>query len=293
MSNLKIPEHTPSSPVFKWRWNVGILIFTGIFLPLTLTLGVWQLHRADQKREMLAEHEQRRQADPVALATLQSEDDHQYRRVEVSGQPDGERYFLLDNRTRNGRSGYEVLWPVKTAVGKWVLVNRGWIAGGLDRRELPQVPGFDAPGFTASGVDGYLLEGYLYRSKGKALVLGQEEKVNGWPQVIQQVDMALLESRFGAALFPYVLRQEASRQAMWKETRQVASQVTQQRTQQKVPSNELKTGWIIVNVLPEKHTAYAVQWFAMALALLILTLISNSNIHECLQYRRGATKSDG
>lgn len=289
MSSLKIPEQTPSSPVFKWRWNVGILIFAGIFLPLTLTLGVWQLHRADQKREMLAEHEQRRQADPVALATLQPEDDHQYRRVKVSGQPDGERYFLLDNRTRNGRSGYEVLWPVKTAVGKWVLVNRGWIAGGLDRRELPQVPGFDAPEFTASGANEYLLEGYLYRSKGKALVLGQEEIVNGWPQVIQQVDMELLESRFGAALFPYVLRQEASRQAMWKEPRQV----TQQRTSQKVPSNELKTGWIIVNVLPEKHTAYAVQWFSMALALLILTLVSNSNLHECLQYRRGATKSDG
>ena len=284
MSNLKVPEHTPSFPVFKWRWNVGLLIFAGIFLPLTLTLGVWQLHRADQKREMLAEHEQRRQADPVALATLQPEDDHQYRRVEVSGQPDGERYFLLDNRTRNGRSGYEVLWPVKTAAGNWVLVNRGWIAGGLDRRELPEIPIF-----AASGNDGHLLEGYLYRSKGKALVLGQEEKVNGWPQVIQQVDMALLENRFGMALFPYVLRQEASEQAMWQETRQVV----QERTPQKVSSNELKTGWIIVNILPAKHTAYAVQWFAMALALLILTLISNSNIHECLQYRRGATKSDG
>ena len=280
MSNLKVPEHTPSSPVFKWRWNVGILIFAGIFLPLTLTLGVWQLHRADQKREMLAEHEQRRQADPVALATLQPEDDLQYRRVEVSGQPDGERYFLLDNRTRNGRSGYEVLWPVKTAAGNWVLVNRGWIAGGLDRRELPEIPIF-----AASGNDGRLLEGYLYRSKGKALVLGQEEKVNGWPQVIQQVDMALLESRFGMALFPYVLRQEVSEQTMWQQTRQI--------TPQKVSSNELKTGWIIVNILPAKHTAYAVQWFAMALALLILTLISNSNIHECLQYRRGATKSDG
>jgi surfeit locus 1 family protein len=30
--------------------------------------------------------------------------------------------------------------------------------------------------------------------------------------------------------------------------------------------------WQDINIQPEKHTAYAVQWFAMALALLMLYL---------------------
>ena len=254
MSSLKTStEKIPISPGFEWRWNIGILIFAGVFLPLTIALGIWQLQRADQKREMLAEHEQRRQADPVALSALDPAEDHQYRRVRVQGQPDSKRYFLLDNRTRRGRAGYEVLWPVQIENQQWILINRGWIAGGLDRRELPEVPDFDASN----------MSGYLYQSKGKALVLGEQEKVKGWPQVIQQVDMALLESRFGSALFPYVLRQD-----------------------EMIRGGTLKPGWIIVNVLPAKHTAYAVQWFAMAIALLILSVITNSNLGECLQHRR-------
>lgn len=282
---------SPAGLRFDFEWR--ITLFTVLLVPIMAGLAVWQLERADEKAALAASWEQRQLQPPATVAELSgwSAADLAYYPVRLSGTVLQDEYFLLDNRIQGGRFGYEVLAVMQLDGDEGaVLVNRGWIAGGLDRRELPEVPGFEAPGFTASGFtasgkDGHLLEGYLYRSKGKALVLGQEEKVNGWPQVIQQVDMALLESRFGMALFPYVLRQEVSEQTMWQQTRQI--------TPQKVSSNELKTGWIIVNILPAKHTAYAVQWFAMALALLILTLISNSNIHECLQYRRGATKSDG
>jgi cytochrome oxidase assembly protein ShyY1 len=38
-------------------------------------------------------------------------------------------------------------------------------------------------------------------------------------------------------------------------------------------------------VQPAKHTGYAVQWFVMALVLLLMTLIANSNLAEWLKQR--------
>mgnify|MGYP000143624448 CR=1 FL=1 len=47
----------------------------------------------------------------------------------------------------------------------------------------------------------------------------------------------------------------------------------------------LQTGWAAVSVQPAKHTGYAVQWFVMALVLLLMTLIANSNLVEWLKQR--------
>jgi cytochrome oxidase assembly protein ShyY1 len=66
-----------------------------------------------------------------------------------------------------------------------------------------------------------------------------------------------LERRLGRALFPDVVRLESS------------------------PG--LDTGWIVVNLTPEQHLGYAVQWFALATALAILTFVTNSNIAEVLR----------
>ena len=47
----------------------------------------------------------------------------------------------------------------------------------------------------------------------------------------------------------------------------------------------LQTGWATVSVQPAKHTGYAVQWFVMALVLLLMTVIANSNLAEWLKQR--------
>ena len=263
-ANSKTSLQEDSFIRFEWCWNFKLLIFALVFFPLTLGLGVWQLQRAEQKREILAEHQLRRGAEPVELSSLDTTIDHQYRRVWLEGKPHGEQFFLLDNRMRRGRVGYEVLWPVKVG-DQWVLVNRGWVYGGMDRRILPKVPEFESTG------NGELkVAGYLYRARGEALVLGEQEAINGWPQVIQQVDMDLLDERFGEAFYPYVLRIDGSTGPV----------------RESVETNEFDASWVIVSVSPAKHIGYAVQWFTMAFALLVLTVIANSNIGEWLRYRR-------
>lgn len=47
-----------------------------------------------------------------------------------------------------------------------------------------------------------------------------------------------------------------------------------------------QTERLVVNVTPAKHTGYAVQWFAMALALGIIFIFLNTNLAELLKRRK-------
>ena len=40
--------------------------------------------------------------------------------------------------------------------------------------------------------------------------------------------------------------------------------------------------WQVVNVSPQKHQGYAVQWFAMAAVLFIFYLLRSSNLWQLL-----------
>jgi cytochrome oxidase assembly protein ShyY1 len=281
------PEQITPPEKFKWQWNWKVLAFTMFFLPVTLTAGFWQLHRAEEKREILATQSALHANAPVAFADVGNSDDltggnnlaeysserspdhddstvaQRYLRVTATGEIHPQQVFLIDNRVHGGRPGYEVLVPLKVVLdggeSLWLMVNRGWLAGGLDRSQLPTIPPLEEPStFT----------GYLYQPFGKHLVLADDVwAADVSPLVIQHFDHEKLERNLGGKVYPYSLRLEKS------------------------PNRELKINWIIVNVQPEKHTAYAVQWFAMALALVILTVLANSNISTRFA-RNSATKLD-
>src|SRR5690554_2840703 len=130
----------PATERFHWQLNGKIVLFVVVFLPLTIGLGFWQLSRGEQKQALMDEFERRQAAAPVAVDSLR-EDDRQYVRVAARGSFDNDRSILLDNRIRQGRAGYEVVTPFEaTPSGTWLLVNRGWIAAGPTRDQLPAIP---------------------------------------------------------------------------------------------------------------------------------------------------------
>jgi len=273
------PEQITPPEKFEWQWNWKVLAFTLFFLPVTLTAGFWQLHRAEEKREILAAQSALHVNAPVAFAGVGNSGDsmgldsstghdnstlaQRYLRVTATGEVHPQQVFLIDNRVHGGRPGYEVLVPLKVVMNGgesfWLMVNRGWLAGGLDRSQLPAIPPLgENPTFS----------GYLYQPFGKHLVLADDVwAADVSPLVIQHFDHGKLERYLGDEVYPYSLRLDES------------------------PNRVLKTDWIIVNVQPEKHTAYAVQWFAMALALVILTVFANSNISTRFA-RNSAAKLD-
>ncbi len=87
--------------------------------------------------------------------------------------------------------------------------------------------------------------------------------VNQWPARVGWISAARAEELFGQEFFPYQLRLDQD------------------------SPGALQTGWATVSVQPAKHTGYAVQWFVMALVLLIMTVVANSNLADRSKQRAG------
>jgi cytochrome oxidase assembly protein ShyY1 len=201
-------------------------------LPVLLGLGFWQLSRAEEKRDLLAAADARRIAIPVDVESLGASPDPAYLRVRLQGHFDAEYSLLLDSRIRDGKAGVELLQPFQSSSGQWLLVNRGWLPW-PDRRVAPV---FSTP----EGAQD--LRAWAYVPPGAAFELKHLE-TSGWPKLVNQVDAAALWQHLGRNGLPLELRLEEG------------------------PAG-YRTDWPIVAMGPEKHIGYAVQWFALAAALL-------------------------
>ena len=205
-----------------------------VLLPALVGLGCWQLARAEEKRALLAVHEARRAAAPVSLSALERAPDMAYARVRLRGHFDERHGLLLDNRTRNGQAGVEVLQPFyDQGSGLWVLLNRGWLPW-PDRRIAPAFTTPDTP---------LELFASVYVPLGEGLQLQRSRAAEGWPRLVTEVKPQALWQQLGRAGLAYELRLDPG------------------------PAS-FQVGWPVVAMSPDKHLGYAVQWFAMATALL-------------------------
>ncbi len=212
-------------------------------LPLLVTLGFWQLDRAEEKEHILSDLEKTKRLPetPWKANALESG-----RLVKASGFFETEKYWLLDNKIHRGKVGFEVIMPFRTE-GKMALVNRGWIEGDPSRRSLPEI---DTP---VGRVD---IVGRSHIALDNALIDFQSS--GDWPKLITSIH---LEKMYAS------LNQEGQGQSADNIIR------LQQDSQAALISD-----WPAVNVLPQQHVAYAVQWFAMAFALLAMYVIYSSSI---------------
>ena len=209
-------------------------------LPLLVFLGFWQLGRAEQKRVLLDNYAERQVAAPVAVGQLLGLADPAFRRVQLRGHFDGQHSLLLDNRVRDGQVGVELLQPFQDqASGQWLLLNRGWLPW-PSRRTPPQ---FSTPGQILD------IQAWVYESPGTPFQLHADPLDAPWPRLV-------------TAVMPPKLWAELGREGFADEVRIAPGPAAYQ------------ADWplIATGMGPEKHTAYAVQWFAMALALVGLYL---------------------
>ena len=239
----------------RWRADWRTSVFTGLLLPLLIGLGLWQLQRAAEKEQIVRVWGQRQVQSPQALPVAQAGPAAlAYLRVELHGEFLLDRQLLLDNRMRQGRYGLEVLTPLRLQGSKaLVLVNRGWVAGDPARRQLP-------PLSTPTGLQH--LRGTVYVPPGEPYTLGSETDSGPWPRLLLALDLPAITAMLAEPLYPYSVRLDADSPAA------------------------LETDWPLLNNSPEKHRAYAFQWFSMAAVLLCLYLVRSSNLLLWLGSRR-------
>jgi len=230
-----------------YRFSPPILaILATLFLfAIFAGLGRWQLDRMYQKEQIAAQHQQR-QSEPAATTLPPPDADLEswrYRRVRLSGEWLGERQFLLDNQVLDRQVGFNVLTPLVLDDGRTVLVDRGWVALGLRREDLP-----DVRLTTEIGT----LEGTVYVPFGEPFALDSATVgALGWPRIVQYLDFDALGDVLGRELLPLVVRMSPQQAGGYKRK------------------------WPLVAMSADKHLAYAVQWFGLAIVPVILLLVLN------------------
>lgn len=212
-------------------------------LPLLLALGTWQLGRSEQKSAFLKQQQQALATSEIIhlAAGLEDQGDQlRYKKVEVIGYYDQAHQFLIDNQIHAGKAGYFVLTPfILDGERQAVLVNRGWIPLNEDRAVLPNLQ---------LEHEQTRITGRINRFPSVGLKLaGAEIPTDSWPSVIQVVDSQVLAKKLTYPLFSFQVELDKDLAEGYKREWQTAT-----------------------SMLPEQHTAYAVQWFALAFTLTLL-----------------------
>ena len=143
--------------------------------------------------------------------------------------------FFLDNKIHNGKPGLKVFSPFETTNNNLVLVSRGWIEL-EDRSKLPLIN-------TTKNV--LKIQGVL-RPESQDFVLKNEEMNNrNNPILLQTINLSELSNFLGKPLSPYILELSELSESAFVKT------------------------WQPINLSSFRHFGYAVQWFGLAVVLIV------------------------
>lgn len=221
--------HVNTNPRYKYpKRLIGFVIFSLLAIGVCIKLGLWQLTRAQEKQALL-------DIDQTVINTLsQVTKDNLHHRISLQGYFNNQQPILLDNQTYNNRIGYHLYLPFHSDE-QTILVNLGWIAASPSRQVLPEIAIFTG---------NYHLTGTLSSPQGSPLLLGDNlTPATDGTLVVQRTDISQLQTYLNTQFKPLLLQLDPDSNIGFIKT------------------------WNITVMPPAKHTAYAVQWFALAFAL--------------------------
>jgi len=223
---------------FSFNWRVST--FAAVCLVSFVNLGFWQLARESEKRELIAVRESRQSKEPVSAIDLPDHLNLAGVLVQLTGQY-GDVVALLDNRVLEGRVGFEVHQAFFDESDRVFLVNRGFVVMARTRQDPPAIPEIRSGRVS--------IRGSVYQRRGVPLQLKREQgPIVKFPAIVQQVDMSRLSESLGTEIYPYVIRLAPDQ------------------------FGALPRHWPETVMQPEQHRGYAIQWFVMAIAVLIAWL---------------------
>jgi cytochrome oxidase assembly protein ShyY1 len=220
-------------------------LVTFVCVVIMFALGNWQLQRAEQKTLRLLAIEQAAETEQVDLQQVSNGKIEQLLDMPVNfeGTADAEHFFLLDNKIHKGRVGYQVLVPMQTYSGT-VMTNFGWVAATSSRDILPNIQ-INNKEMRYAGVLSLPLDNIMVKET--AVVDGD------WPKVLQQTDLDIIQQHYKKQILPFVVLLTAEENSFFIRD------------------------WQPVVMAPEKHIAYAAQWFLLAFAGLVVFIIAQRN----------------
>lgn len=226
---------------FKFKPKLWATIVTLCFVIIFVELGKWQLSRADERNTRHERLEELSKEPPVSMpASPVSLEELQYRVVEARGHYLPDYTIYLDSKTYKGHAGYHVITPLHIAQSDLlVAINRGWVSTGGDRSILPMV---DTP------TEEIVIQGTVVSPEVKTFML-DDRVVSG--KVWDHFDLERYRQLTGMDFQSVLILQDSKAE------------------------DGLIRDWIKPESGASKNIGYAVQWFSLAAATIILFLILN------------------
>ncbi len=230
-----------------------------ICIPVLVSLGLWQLDRADEKRAI-----DQGVNDAIAKPALNLNNanvnelkNEIYRTASITGQYDTKQQFLLDNRTHKGLPGYHVISPymfeqsaTNSSPKVAVLINRGWIGYKGTRDNITDISidkeTLEITGSIKQIPNSIVLKEENETSLSPTLVFKANTKQLVGVNLIQSIQLDSLENKLNYKLLPVMIELDET------------------------VTNGFTREWQPYYGSIDKHNAYALQWFAMASILLFL-----------------------
>ncbi len=227
------------------------LIVIGM-LAVLVSLGTWQLNRAEEKQKLVDSYRAAPQQSAISLSDVMQVDmqgadiaRYRYRLLELQGRFDNEHHVLLDNQLRDRRPGVMVFTPFKVRDSNLVvMVNRGWLEKPIrDLRTLDILA--DDQAVTLSGI--------VNHAPDVGIRLGSlDQSKDQWPRLMPYLDMHWLANKLDVRLASWVLLLNPDAEygyvREWEPT---------------------------VRTTPKKHQGYAFQWYSLAIALIFLFVVGS------------------
>lgn len=214
-------------------FGIGLFVF----------LGFWQIQRGVEKREMLANFSAKKSRTAVFWGGGVKPPE-QYQKILVKGHFLSQ-VFLLDNQYRNHQFGYDYIQALLLENGKVVLIDRGWFIrqNGRSRRDM------FLPKLEFVNESNVKITGTVYYPSSKGFVLGDPyEKISKKVTIIEVQDTVLISKLLHKSVYPFIIRENAN-------------------------SNTFLQEWPVVAMMPSRHYAYALQWFGLAITLIIIGIV--------------------
>ncbi|HEY7743279.1 MAG TPA: SURF1 family protein [Burkholderiales bacterium] len=226
---------------FRFQPRPVTTLAAAAVLALALAAAWWQLGRAHEKEAAAARLQALAGDPPIRIAAAEVRGrDVEWRRVTARGRFDPARAVFIDNRIHRGVAGFHVVMPLALEGGdRYVLVNRGWIAGTRDRTRLPEV---------RTPVSAVEITGRAVTPSARFLELAPGAAEG---KVWQNLTLERYRKAVPIPLQPFVILQESAQE------------------------DGLAREWDPPDLGVDKHYGYAFQWLALALTVLVFYLVTH------------------
>lgn len=241
--------------IFNIRIKINYSILGMVFLisGIFSYLGYWQMSKASKKLAELDSTLELASAEPMDIRNVSFAGPQidrkvlQARSVVASGRYLLDKNIYLIYRHHKNLIGYEIINPFRLdGDGGIVFVSRGWATASSLQELAEKIELIGGP---------LTLRGQLHIPEDAKLPESAfpSEK---WPLVLREFDVVKVGALFSGVVYPYIVRLGEGER------------------------DSLVRYWPIIKPDIGKHFSYSIQWFLMAILVLVAALILSSDLKE-------------